>query len=269
MQSVMRYIEKSLDSFLARYGRTIVRKSLLKAYELKSIEIVEQVEGALREIGVVHIPDRKGRQEQLAHLIGTSVSEGLYLCEHLYCTQEVKGDICEFGVAEGVTSALLASEIMKTARHLWLYDSFQGLPKPTQQDTLINDIFNLGSIERYEGTMRSPITAVQSRLAEVHFPPERYHIVKGFFDNSPTLPGPETIAFAYIDFDFYQPIRDALNFVKNRMPVGGRLVVDDYGWFSAGAQTAVDEFVADNKQNWQFELPYKFCGKFCILMKIA
>ena len=234
---------------------------------VNTTELVEQLEGALKEIGVIGIPKRQGRKDRLAQLIGTSVCEGLYICEYLYRAAQVKGDVCEFGVAQGATSALLANEILDTNRSLWLYDSFQGLPAPTEKDILLNDIFDLGSIEEYAGTMASPVSEVQNRLEDIGFPKERSHIIEGFFDSSSEMPGPDTIAFAYIDFDFYQPILDVLHFVDLRIPLNGYVIVDDYGYFSAGAQTAVDEFVAKNKERWKLELPYEFCGKFCILTK--
>ena len=162
MPSIKHYIEETLNSFLARYGRQVVRKAILKNYEAKACEYVEQIEGALTHIGLIHLSHRQGRQERLAHLIGTSVCEGLYICEHLNRAVAVTGDICEFGVAQGATSALLANEILDTDRSLWLYDSFEGLPAPTERDVLIDDIFNLGSIDRYQGTMRSPVTDVRA-----------------------------------------------------------------------------------------------------------
>jgi hypothetical protein len=68
--------------------------------------------------------------------------------------------------------------------------------------------------------------------------------VKGWIDK--TLAGPDVpaqVAFAYVDFDFYDPIRLALAYLARTMPAGGFVVVDDYGFFSEGAQLAVDEFV--------------------------
>ena len=162
----------------------------------------------------------------------------------------------------------MANEISATGRCLWLYDSFAGLPTPTEKDTLINDIFGLGSIERYEGTMACNESEVLSRLEALRFPLDRCKIVKGFFSNAPDTRGPISISFAYIDFDFYQPILDALNFVSARMPRGGRVIVDDYGWFSSGVQSAVDEFVMTQKE-WEFSRPPEFCGKFCVLEKTA
>jgi hypothetical protein len=37
-----------------------------------------------------------------------------------------------------------------------------------------------------------------------------------------------------VDFDFYEPIKGALEFLDTRMPAGGRIIVGDYGFFSGG-----------------------------------
>jgi len=79
---------------------------------------------------------------------------------------------------------------------------------------------------------------------------------------------PTKIAFAYIDLDFYDPIKDALYFVDSRMPIGGHIVVDDYGWFSEGAQVAVDEFMTTTKGRFKLEKPLAFAGHFVMLSKI-
>ena len=70
--------------------------------------------------------------EEISHveLIGTTIGEAIYVIQNLHEGLRVSGDVCEFGVAQGATSRLLASEIMSTDRKLWLFDSFEGLPAP-------------------------------------------------------------------------------------------------------------------------------------------
>jgi hypothetical protein len=36
------------------------------------------------------------------------------------------------GIAQCATSALIANEISSSKKNLWLFDSFKGLPKPTE-----------------------------------------------------------------------------------------------------------------------------------------
>jgi len=230
-----------------------------------------EVEELYRHFLFTDLPKREGHARDLSDLIGTTVSEAIYVIKNLHDGLKVAGDICEFGVAQGATSRLLASEIMPLAeRKFWLFDSFEGLPAPTKEDRLIHDIFKLGTMEKYKGTMASSETEVLGKLASVKFPRERIVVKKGWVKDtiqSGTLP--EKVAFAYVDFDFYDPIKDALEFLDTRMPAGGRIVVDDYGFFSEGAQLAVDQFVAAANGRYMFEMPLPFAGHFCVLSKVA
>lgn len=230
-----------------------------------------EIEQLYRRFLFADLPRREGRTRQLSDLIGTTVSEAIYVIKNLHDGLKVPGDVCEFGVAQGATSKLLASEILPLAdRKFWLFDSFEGLPAPTKEDVLIHDIFKLGTMDKYKGTMASPETDVLGKLASVNFPRERIKVKKGWVKDtirSGELPG--RVAFAYVDFDFYDPIKDALEFLDARMPAGGRIVVDDYGFFSEGAQLAVDQFVSSADGRYKFEMPLPFAGHFCILSKVA
>ena len=241
----------------------------LDHYRLRAEADVASFIHLLEHHQVISLGQDARRASLLARLVGTSIDEGLYVCNSLSRVASIPGDVCEFGVAQGATSALIANEIAATGKSLWLYDSFEGLPAPTREDVLIDDIFALGSMEKYAGTMRCSETEVTSRLDQIHFPSERYWIVKGYFANTPETRGPDTISFAYIDFDFYKPIKDALEFVDERTAGGAQVIVDDYGFFSAGAKTAVDEFVSGASGRWELSLPLPFCAKFCVLKKRA
>ncbi|MCH9743481.1 MAG: TylF/MycF family methyltransferase [Gammaproteobacteria bacterium] len=206
--------------------------------------------------------------DMITKLSGITVSEALYIVHMLQRTKEVKGDVCEFGVAEGNTSLLIANEIAESLKSLWLYDSFCGLPKPSQKDTLRDDIFGLGSMSKYEGLMASDEGFVKKKLKLIHFPPDRAHIVKGFVHGViPDNKLPEKISFAFIDFDFYQPIKDVLMSIHPRLSEGSIIMVDDYDFFSDGAKLAVDEYVENNRDLFDFIVPDKAYGCFCVLIK--
>jgi O-methyltransferase len=230
-----------------------------------------EVEELYRRFLFTDLPPREGRARDLSDLIGTTVSEAIYVIKNLHEGLKVPGDICEFGVAQGATSKLIASEIMPMSeRKFWLFDSFEGLPAPTKEDKLIHDIFKLGSMDKYAGTMASAEGEVLGKLAAVKFPSERIRVKKGWVkDTIKSGEVPAQVAFAYVDFDFYDPIKDALEFLDTRMPAGGRIVVDDYGYFSEGAQLAVDQFVKAAGNRYKFEMPLPFAGHFCILSKVA
>jgi O-methyltransferase len=242
-------------------------------------------EADAREIEALHragtlsaLRPRADRAHDLAQLIGTSIGEGLHICHELQLALDADaagcGAICEFGVAQGATSRLLARELMADARaerrELWLFDSFEGLPKPSPQDRLINDIFNLGSMDAYAGTMHCPRALVEAKLAEIGFPAARTRIKQGWVDAAlAAQPLPARVAFAYVDFDFYQPILDALRWLDGVTALGARVFVDDYGFFSEGAQLATDEFVAASGGRWRIALPVPCAGHFAMLARIG
>jgi O-methyltransferase len=237
---------------------------------MKYAPLVREMHDALRALLFPQLPERTGRTALLARLLGTGISEAMYLLAELHAALADPGDVCEFGVAQGATSALLANEILTTDKHLWLYDSFAGLPKPSPKDRLKDDIFGLGSIERYEGEMRCDAAEVAVRLAQIGFPPDRYHVRAGLVQDT-LREGlePARVCFAYVDFDFFEPIAHALNYLDRHLTPHGRIVVDDYDFFSTGAKTAVDEFMRTRSEKYEFVQPADFAGKFCLLRRKA
>jgi len=204
----------------------------------------------------------------LTHLKGTPPSEAYYLIKSLLKTKNVDGDICEFGVAQGETSALIASEILSGNKKFHIFDSFQGLSEPTQEDDLKDDIFSMGTMKSYKGSMSYQKNWVISRLESVKFPENRYFIHEGFIDDviAKDKNLPLQVAFAYIDFDLYAPIKAALEFLNTRTCPGAILMVDDYDFFSTGVKKAVDQFVQNNPE-YKIEVPSPDFGYFAILHK--
>ena len=215
------------------------------------------------------LPVRENRLDLLTDLMGTNPSEAFYILYHLSRVMPVEGDICEFGVAQGTTSALMANEIRDTAKNIWLFDSFAGLPMPTEKDLLKDDIFSLGSMNAYAGTMAYGLDLVTQRLTNVAFPFDRVKVVPGFIETTINMGGlPDKVCFAYVDFDFYEPIKVALHFLDKTLSKGGYVIVDDYDWFSTGAKTAVDEFITEKQGRYTVQIPEKQFGHFCVLEKM-
>jgi glycosyltransferase involved in cell wall biosynthesis len=243
----------------------LLQPELTSAYP----NLVAQMHDALRQFMFPRLPTTPGRLELMAKLLGTGIPEAMYVLAELHDAMADAGDVCEFGVAQGATSALLANEIRGTNKTLWLYDSFAGLPKPSAQDQLKDDIFRLGSIERYEGEMRCDSREVEHRLATIAYPVHRYRIRPGWVqDTLREDNGPASVCFAYVDFDFYEPILYTLEYLDRHLTPNGRIVVDDYDFFSTGAKTAVDEFVAKHP-NYSLIKPEAFAGAFCLLRRTS
>lgn len=209
--------------------------------------------------------------ELIFNLIGTNDGESIYLLNYLKEALAAEGDICEFGIAQGATSALFAYEMKDYNKYLWLFDSFEGLSIPTIEDELKDDIFNFGDMSKYAYSMKCSINEVKNRLESIQLLNDKVNIVPGFIDKTITNPNlPKQVCFAYIDFDLYEPILIALNYLHEVVSNQGVIVIDDYDFFSTGAKLAVDRFYETHKDENKYEmiLPIDGAGHFCILKRI-
>jgi len=230
--------------------------------------LAREMYGCLTETVFGDLPSCGGRMELILQLQGTGVSESVYLLDQLHRSLACPGDVCEFGVAQGATSALLSNEIRHTEKTIWLFDTFEGLPRPTKEDVLVDDLYSLGSIEKYEGLFSYSAREVRRRLLSVDFPLNRARLVHGRVEETVHRADlPDRVCFAFIDLDFYKGTQAVLDLLHSRLSLGGRILVDDYGYFSGGVKTAVDEFTARHPSQFDMVLPPDFAGKFCILLR--
>jgi len=119
------------------------------------------------------------------------------------CLTNVEGDFTEFGCYRGDTSLLLADIIRNSSRKLWLYDSFEGLPKKRKEDeSVLGENFK-------EKELFVTKREVKERFLRAGIPVPI--IKKAWFNDLTSDDMPEKIAFAFLDGDFYESIRDSLN----------------------------------------------------------
>jgi O-methyltransferase len=160
----------------------------------------------------------------------------------------IPGTIVECGVWRGgsMMAAVLALQEAHEVRDLYLFDTFAGMTRPTEDDV---DFRGDDACNRFipdvEGTDKTwcyaGIDDVRRNLGQLHYPQERIHFIKG--DVLQTLPdrAPDQIALLRLDTDWYESTRHELNTLHGRLASGGVLIVDDYGHWG-GSRKAVDEF---------------------------
>jgi O-methyltransferase len=143
------------------------------------------------------------------------------------------GEFWECGVFKGGTALLLARLLAEKgngrAVTLRLFDTFSGMPETDAE----KDRHRQGDF------MDTSLTAVQKRVG--HAEVVKFH--PGFIPQ--TFAGMEAsrIAWAHVDVDIYQTVRDCCAFIYPRLLPGGFMIFDDYGFPSCpGARQAVDEF---------------------------
>ena len=170
------------------------------------------------------------------------------LLDELEQCLDLSGDIVEFGCYEGDTSILLADKIRDYPdKWLYLYDSFEGLPAKTAED-------NSADGWRFkQGELKASPDTVRHKFKKYALPEPV--ITKGWFNQLSDSDLPGEIAFALLDGDFYESIKDSLALVEPKMVSGGKIVIHDYRNAELpGVGLAVNEFLASNSDKYELHI---------------
>ena len=273
--SIKKQVKKTINSIFKPFNYRMTMKGLqhflVEEHETtKKLyhNTIEQIQGYYSTFIDEHYKFSPKRNKLLQSLLGTEISEALHIVTALRETSNLNGDVCEFGVAQGRTSALICNEIIRSSKKIWFFDSFAGLSVPTIEDELIDDVANLGTMEAYAGSMASPESMLRESISKVDFPLDRVRILRGFIDDNLQKGDlPVSVSFAFVDFDLYAPIRDTLFFLNEVINEGGIIIVDDYDFLSSGVKKAVDEFYFNNISRFTLTVPSKYLGNFAILKR--
>ena len=147
-----------------------------------------------------------------------------------------------------MVAALTLLDLGDTSRDLYLYDTYEGMPPPSDKDWRRRDGARAGDLLASRRTTEdrvwayAPLDAVREAVLGTGYPADRVHFVKGKVED--TVPGvlPDRVALLRLDTDWYDSTRHELEHLYPRVPAGGVLVLDDYGHWD-GARRAVDEWL--------------------------
>lgn len=170
---------------------------------------------------------------------------------------DIPGDFVECGVWRGGSSMAMALKLKSYGadnRRIWLYDTFEGMTAPTEDDSEIEsgilasellrkteDKKNKGSIWCY-----ASLQDVKRNIGSTLYPEHLVTYVEG--DVVETLSAgmhPEKIAILRLDTDWYESTKSELEMLYPKLQSGGVCIIDDYGHW-AGARKAVDEYLQKN-----------------------
>ncbi|TAF52117.1 MAG: macrocin O-methyltransferase [Sphingobacteriia bacterium] len=168
----------------------------------------------------------------------------------------IPGDFVECGVWKGGSSMAMAATLLElgvTNRKLWLFDTFEGMTAPGQEDV---DQLNRDAASQLAADADhkaesvvwaySGLAEVKANLARIAYPSGNIHWVQG--DILQTVPGqaPEQIALLRLDTDWYASTAHEMKHLYPRLSAQGVLIVDDYGFWK-GSRQAVDEYLQAHK----------------------
>ncbi|XHR26771.1 MAG: TylF/MycF/NovP-related O-methyltransferase [Chthoniobacteraceae bacterium] len=152
-------------------------------------------------------------------------------------TRLVEGDILEAGVWKGGSAQLMVNYLNSgcSKKEVWLLDTFAGYDEinPAKDCCTAHDGIMLG---KSADEIREVFSNEKVRI----------HVVEGAIPETLRDVSAKQIAFAHIDVNLYNPTLAVTQFCLERMPKGGIIVFDDYGWPETyGARVAIDEVCAD------------------------
>ncbi|WP_319772060.1 TylF/MycF/NovP-related O-methyltransferase [Breoghania sp.] len=201
-----------------------------------------------RSRAVGQFPGRKVANCGFNHtMMGRARLDSLHAHLDLVCETGVEGDLMECGVWRGGACIFMQAYLKArglTDRRVFVADSFEGLPAPSEQDRGL-DLTKA----------RYPQLAVDQETVRRNF--ELYDLLddnvvflKGWFaDTLPTAPV-DRIALLRLDGDLYSSTMDALNALYDKVSSGGVVIMDDYGAIEV-CRNAVGDFFASRGE----ELP--------------
>lgn len=163
----------------------------------------------------------------------------------------IEGAIVECGVWKGGSMAAAARTLLHlqdVTRHLYLFDTFDGMSSPTSKDVDFegNDAATILQADEGYKCGDAPLDIVRKVLEDTKYPAHRIHYIPGKVED--TIPGsaPTSIALLRLDTDWYESTKHELVHLFPRLSRNGVIIVDDYGHWK-GSRHACDEYFAGNK----------------------
>jgi len=170
--------------------------------------------------------------------------------------QNYPGAFVECGVARGGSTMAMAYTLLDLGiydRDLYLYDTFEGMPEPSEIDRgRFGEPAARSWRKRRDERGRSTwinhgLDEVRANLALTGYPDDRLHFIKGRVEETlPAAAPPGAIALLRLDTDWHASTKAELDQLYPKLVRGGIVMIDDYFRWQ-GARKAVDEYVAERK----------------------
>ena len=147
---------------------------------------------------------------------------------------KLDGDMAEVGVYQGGSAKLIAE--VKNEKELYLFDTFEGLPKVSEKDT------HFGTSYWKTGEFsNTSLENVENYLSNY----KNIYCYKGKFPETSEAIKTKKFSFVHLDVDLFQSTIDCLEFFYPRMINGGIILTHDY--HTDGVKQAFNEFCKDKK----------------------
>lgn len=176
--------------------------------------------------------------------------------------QGIKGCFVECGVAAGSQIGAMQQALIdsKEERTIYGFDSFEGIPYATKEDTEQPgigkvDYSKLGVLST-TGISSHSMEDVLANFKLWQLPTNNLKLIKGWFQDTikPESESIEEIAMLRLDGDLYESTKIPLQYLYEKVSKGGIIIIDD--WNLDGCKKAVKEFIHHKKIKTYNEIAY-------------
>jgi Macrocin-O-methyltransferase (TylF) len=177
---------------------------------------------------------------QALTMIGRVRLRSLRDCCELVLREHIPGDFVETGIWRGGACIMMAAVLAAHGiedRTVWGFDSFQGLPRPNEEQY---------PRDRGDQLHRFPqlavsLTEVTDNFRRVGLLSNQVRLVKGWFKDTVPAALIEQIAVLRLDGDLYESTIQVLEGFYHLLSTGGFCIIDDYGAMPS-CRSAVEDF---------------------------
>lgn len=175
----------------------------------------------------------------------------IYSIEYIH-KNKIIGDFVECGVWKGGSVMAMILKLQKLEvenRKIWLYDTFEGMTAPQQEDqkydgTSASQLLE-EDIERKSNVWAvSHLEEVIKNISSLSYPNNLINYVKGPVEKTLKKEVPDKISLLRLDTDWYESTKVELDILFPKLVNGGVLIIDDYGHWK-GCRKAVDEYFSN------------------------
>ena len=179
----------------------------------------------------------------------------LYQATNYVIDQKIPGDFVECGVWRGGSSLMVAQVLAHRGvsdRHLYLYDTFEGMSEPTVEDVDFRGQKADQMLEQSQDQKETSVWClanlddVKLTMSNSSFPAANIHYVEGKVEDTIPVTVPPAIALLRLDTDWYTSTKHELIHLYPSLSSSGVLIIDDYGHWE-GCRKAVDEYFVEQK----------------------
>lgn len=181
----------------------------------------------------------------------------------------IPGDFVECGVWKGgsmMAIALTLIDLGVTDRRLRLYDTFDGMTAPTDNDVSHDGHLASDLRAAFEANGQawcgSQLAEVRRAMESTGYPTDNIDYVKGRVEDTIPQHAPEQICLLRLDTDWYESTYHELQHLYPRLSPRGVMIIDDYGHWQ-GARKAVDQYVRESDLRL-FLQRVDYTGRCCV-----